>query len=155
MEYKKTNAYATESPEVVLNLWAYADEAGYVMRLAGRAYVMDGDDDDKLALLRRLAKTDFLSATWQKVPANFELNGSEGEEMYGVAHASMLSDEYSHGNLFGTLIEVLAKELPKQMRCMDGQYVVFTPELPQDPLSVTTVVMELDDGRLQPMISGG
>ncbi len=155
MEYKKTKAYTAQSSEVVLNLWAYADEAGYVVRLAGRAYVMDGDDGEKLALLKMLAKTDFLSASWQKVPANFTLNGSDGEEMHGVAHASMLSDRHSHGSLFGPLIETLAKGLLEQMRCVEGEYVRFTPELPQDPLSVTTVLMELDDGRLQPMISGG
>jgi hypothetical protein len=153
MEYRKTNAYVSNSSEVVLNLWAYADELGYVMRLAGRAYVMDGDDSEKLALLRELAKTDFLSAVWQKVPARFKLNGPDGKEMHGVAHASMLSDENSHANLFGALIEMLAAGLPEQMRSVAGQYIHFTLELPQDPLSVTTIVMELDDGRLQPMIS--
>lgn len=154
MKYEKTHAYTSQSPEVVLNLWAYADESGYVLRLAGRAYVMDGNDDDKLALLRDLAKTDFLSAQWQKVPINFKMLGTDGDEMRGVAHASLLSDANSHASLFGPLMEELAKSLPEQVRNVDGDYRQFTLDLPQEPLSVTTVVIEHDDGRLTPMVSG-
>jgi hypothetical protein len=49
------------------------DENGCIFRLAGKAYVMDGDDNEKLSLLRRLSATDFLSAAWHKVPSNFVL----------------------------------------------------------------------------------
>lgn len=153
MNYEKTHAHQLQAPEVVLNLWAYAGEDGYVMRLAGRAYVMEGDDEDKLALLRRLAKTDFLSAAWVKVPENFALNGPDGQKMRGVAHASMLSDESSHSFLFGPLIEELADGLPEQLRSIDGNYVGFKLELPQAPLTVTTTIIEREDGRLEPMVS--
>ena len=39
------------NPEVVANLWVYADEAGYVARIAGKVYVLDGSDREKLDLL--------------------------------------------------------------------------------------------------------
>lgn len=32
-------------------------------------------------------------------------------------------------------------------------YEAFALKLPEDPLTVTTVVMEMDDGRLVPMVS--
>lgn len=154
MNQRTTRPKPLESPEVVLNLWAYAGEDGYVMRLAGKAYVMDGDDAEKLELLHKLACTDFLAAPWEKVPPNFKLTNPEGKQMTGIAHASMLSDAYGQGALFGPLIEALAKALPEQVRSVKGDYQSFRLELPQDPLTVMTVVMEYEDGRLVPMVSG-
>ena len=60
------------NPEVCVNLWAYADEAGYIARVAARSYVLDGDDAAKLAVLHRLAATDFLHAEWMGVSKQFE-----------------------------------------------------------------------------------
>ena len=97
MKFQKTRPRPLNNPEVVLNLWAYADEGGYIVRLAGKAYVMDGSDEEKLAQLHALSATDFLSATWQSVPKNFTVTNADGEEMHGVAHSSMISDENSHG----------------------------------------------------------
>ena len=154
MRFQKTYAHSGQASEVVLNLWAYADNKdGYVMRLAGRAYVMEGSDDDKLTLLHQLARSDFLAAPWVKVPANFAINNPEGQAMKGVAHASLVSIESSHAHMFAPLIESLAKELPDQVREVNGEYVSFKAELPQDPLCVTTVIIEHDDGRLVPMVS--
>lgn len=153
MQYKKTISHTLREPEVVLNLWACTGEDGYIVRLAGKAYVLEGDDKMKLSILHTLAATDWLSSNWEKVPANFSLNGTDGQEMKGVAHASMLVDPSSHAYLFGPLMEVLAKNLPEQMRCTDGNYEPFKLELPQEPLTVTTVIMEYEDGRLEPMVS--
>ncbi len=114
---------------------------------------MDGDDEEKLALLRALSRTDFLSAEWCQVPANFEIINPDGQTMAGIATASMLSDPITHSHIFSQLLEKLANALPQQLRaCADG-YEQFGLELPQDPLCVTTVIMEYDDGRLIPMVS--
>ena len=43
--------------------------------------------------------------------------------------------------------------MPKQARTANGGYEAFSLKLPEDPLTVTTVVMEMDDGRLVPMVS--
>jgi hypothetical protein len=153
MKYIHANAVELESPEVVLNLWAYVDEGGYIIRLAGKSYVMDADDDEKLALLRVLSRTDFLSANWCKVPANFKLINPDGKTMAGVATASMLSDPNSHSQIYSELFETLADSIPKQLRVSEDGYEEFRLELPQAPLCVTTVIMEYDDGRLIPMVS--
>ena len=153
MRYEKAISHTLREPEVVLNLWAYTGEEGHIFRIAGKAYVMDGDDKAKLSLLRDLSGSDWLGTPWEKVPANFRLTGADGQVMNGVAHSSMLSEPTSHANLFGPLIEKLAKDIPEQMRAFNGNYVSFRLELPDEPLTVTTVVMEYEDGRLEPMVS--
>lgn len=152
MEYNPATNQVLTQPEVVLNLWAYAGEDGYIIRLAGRMYVMVGGEKEKLKLLHQLARSDFLSSSWQKVPSNFTLSGPDGE-MSGVAHASILSDVNSHSHLFSSLIEELAGQIPEQLRSIDGDYIKFKLELPEEPLCVTTLVIEFEDGRLEPMMS--
>ena len=141
------------NPEVCVNLWAYADEAGYIARVAARSYVLDGDDAAKLAVLHQLAATDFLHAEWMGVSKQFVISNSDGERMEGVAHASMLNDGVTPGVLFGPLFNKLEAAVPKQARTASGGYEAFSLKLPEDPLTVTTVVMEMDDGRLVPMVS--
>ena len=140
-------------PEVVLNLWAYADIAGNIFRLAGKAYVMDGGDEQKLDLLRQLSATDFLSAPWHKVPEHFSVVQPDGTRFAGMAHVSLLSEPQSHGHLFGAVMDLLAAGLPKQMRSVGADYQRFRMHLQDDAMAVTTVVIEHDDGRLEPMVS--
>lgn len=121
------------------------------MRLAAKSYVMEGSDDEKLVLMRQLAATDFLSTPWTAVPKNFKLAGPGGN-LDGIAHASMLTDEYTTGVLFGPLMNQLEKDLPQQARSEDGAYVEFRLKLGDSPLTVTTIVVEYDDGRLAPIV---
>jgi hypothetical protein len=154
MEYRHATPHEAEGQEIVLNLWAYSDEDGYIMRLAGKAYVMAGNDDNKLWLLRQLSATDFLSAPWFPVSKNFKLVRPDGEEMTGVANASMLSEPTSHEVLFSPVMDELAEALPEQVCMTENGYEKFKMKLTKSPLCVTTVVMEFEDGRLVPMVSG-
>lgn len=153
MENRKTQATELSSYEIVFNLWAYAGEDGSILRLAVKPYVMQGDDTEKLALLRELSSTDFLSVSWEKVPANFKSTNPNGEVMHGVANASMLSDPNTHGVLFGKLLDRQEDALPEHLRSINGDYVRFRLEMPEAPLCVTTIVVEYEDGRLVPMVS--
>jgi hypothetical protein len=155
MKYLRSNPVSLQNPEAVLNLWAYEDEAGYIFRLAGKAYVMDGNDAEKLSFLRQLSSTDFLSCAWHKVPPNISVMSSDNQQIEALADRSILSDKNGLSTLFGPLIEQLAKEIPTQLRYVDGEFKPFRLDLPQDPLTVMTVVLEYDDGRLVPMISDG
>lgn len=141
-----------KTPEVVANLWVYADEDGYVARLAGRTYVLDGTDREKLDLLKLLAATDFLSAEWMPIPENFGLIGPDGERL-GYAQLSVLSDEHSKSLLVGPLLERLAATLPEQLHEIDGEYRQFRLMMPEAPLTVLTVVVERPDGQLVPMLN--
>ncbi len=153
MKHGRAAARPLKNPEVVINLWAYAGEDGTVLRLSGKTYVMQGSDAEKLALLRQLAASDFLGAPWHKVPANFTISHPAYGVMRGAAQTSMLSDPQYHETLFGPLIEHLARTVPEQLSCADGEYKVFRLELPQEPLLVSTIVMENEDGTLLPMIA--
>lgn len=153
MRYPHATEQPLEQPEVVLNLWAYVTEKGQIMRISGKSYVLQGDDQNKLMLLRRLSATDFISAPWHKVPSNFKVITPEGQEIKGIAHASLLSDPLSHSHIFGPLLEKLANSIPEQLRCYQGEYKKFRLNLPDVPLAVTTVIIERDDGSLVPMIS--
>ncbi|WP_374662675.1 hypothetical protein [Inhella sp.] len=140
------------NPEVVANLWVYADEAGYVARVAGKVYVLDGSDREKLELLKQLSATDFLSAEWMQIPENFEVIGPAGERLR-YAQLWVLSDEHSKSVLVGPLLEKLAASLPEQLHEVDGEYRRFKLEMPEAPLTVLTVVVEHPDGRLVPMLN--
>lgn len=153
MRKQLANERPLRNPEVVLNLWAYSSENGHILRLAGKAYVLDGNDEEKLTVLRVLSATDFLSAIWQEVPENFHMIYSDGRKMNGIATASALSDPDEHSHLFGPLIETLAGSIPDQMSLYNGKYRKIRVELPEIPLAVTTVVMECEDGQLVPMLS--
>lgn len=140
------------NPEVVANLWVYADEDGLIARLAGKTYVLDGSDGEKLALLRQLAATDFLSAEWMPIPENFGLMSPDGERL-SYAHAQILSDEEAKTALVGPMLEKLASSLQPQLCEFDGEYQQFKMEMPDAPLTVLTVVIEHPDGRLVPMLN--
>lgn len=140
------------NPEVVANLWVYADEDGLIARLAGKAYVLDGSDREKLDLLRQLAVTDFLSAEWMPIPENFGLVTPDGERL-NYAQLHMLSNEEAKMALVGPMLEKLASSLPPQLCEFDGEYQQFTMEMPDAPLTVLTVVIEHPDGRLVPMLN--
>jgi hypothetical protein len=153
MRILRSKQVPLQNPEGVLNLWAYVDEGGYIFRIAAKAYVMDGKDDEKLSLLRRLSATDFLSCACHKVPSNISVMSSDNQEIEALADRSILSDKNGPSILFGPLMEQLAKEMPIQLRTVEGEFKPFRIELPQDPLMVMTVVLEFEDGRLVPMIS--
>ena len=153
MLFKHAEGKSLNNPEVVLNLWAYVDEGGYILRLAGKFYVLEGTDQQKLSVLRQLSGSDFLSAQWRPVPQNFGMTNPDGEEMHGVAHASMLPDQNTHPILFGPLMDELAKAIPPQMRRLNGEFHQFKLELPEAPLCVTTQIMEFEDGRQVPLVS--
>lgn len=154
MKHRHATARPLDKPEVVINLWAYSGEDGTILRLAGKTYVMQGSDDEKLALLRQLAASDFLCAHWQKVPSNFTIQHTDFGEMKGAAQASMLGDPQYHEHLFGPLIEQLAQSIPEQLHSVNGEYRRFRLDIPQEPLCVSTIIMESEDGSLVPMMSG-
>jgi hypothetical protein len=154
MKHLHATAHPLDNREVVINLWAYSGEDGTILRLAGKTYVMQGTDAEKLWLLRHLAASDFLCAPWHKVPVNFTIQHVYFGERKGVAQASMVSDPQYHEHLFGPLIESLAQAIPEQVRSVNGEYRKFRLAIPQEPLCVSTIVMEYEDGTLIPMVSG-
>lgn len=138
--------------EIVLNLWAYSNEEGYVQRLAGKCYALHGSDADKLTVLRTLAKSDFLSAQWEPVPKNYGITNADGKEILGITTTNEVLDQDSSVQLFRALIDRLEANLPEQVLCIDGGYKTFILKIPQQPLRITTLVIEQSDGQLVPVL---
>jgi hypothetical protein len=140
-------------PEIVLNLWVFADVYGDVFRIAGKAYAAEGSDDEKYALLRSLARCDFLTAESRPVPHNFGFVGSGGKKVSGVAHASDIHFPPAHKALFLELIEKLEREVPVQFRQKNGEVETFRLTRSERPLTVTTIILE-SGGQFFPLESG-
>lgn len=140
----------SEKTEACFNLWAFVDQnTRIVQRISGKAYVLDGDDEAKLAVLKQLAPTDYLTAPWTAVPDHHVVWGPQGQSVRGAVFAADLDP----GAVFGGVIDALSM-LPNQLRSVDGQYEVcrFDASAAAVPLFVLTYVLEREDGRLVPQV---
>jgi hypothetical protein len=141
--------------EVALNLWYVMDEGtAAIYRLFGRAYAVEGTDEEKLQTLRRLAKTDYLVARQFNVPERFKVkNTTTGQEQAGIAfwyeHEGYVFD------LFKEVMDEIEKELPEHMAFEDGEPENVRMKLPQNPLFVLTPLVEDDYGNITPKIRLG
>lgn|SRR5574340_88646 len=136
----RMSSMPSNDTELVLNLWAFMDSAtGVIFRISGKAYAMSGSDADKLSLLRALSATDYLSVGWHKVPSNVSVVDDIGRSVAGATHVSGLDEQ--HSLVFGPLVEEFARQVPDQLRSVRGEYQPFKPELPENPLTVTTIVV--------------
>jgi hypothetical protein len=80
--------------ELCINLWFCFDkQTDYVDAVAGRGYFLNGTDEQKTAILKALAASDYLNVTWQHVPDRYHavlvntLN-NESETVSGVVRVS-------------------------------------------------------------------
>ncbi|MGV9791922.1 hypothetical protein [Gordonia sp. NPDC003422] len=134
-------------PEVCFNLWAFADEnTGVILRISGKAYVLDGSDEEKTALLRTLSASDFMSAPHRGVPTRYSIVTPANRTIEGAVMPNQLNDV---AGIFGSLLDELSV-LPTQLRTVNGHYEEFWQPGVSAPLYVLTVVVECNDGRLMP-----
>lgn len=135
--------------EVVLNLWYVMDEGtAAIYRLFGRAYALEGTDEEKLQTLRRLAKTYYLVAYQFSVPERFAVVQPDGRERTGVAF--WYEQEGYAFELFKEVINEIEKELPEQVSFVFGEPNVTKLKLPQDPLFLLTSLIEDEFGNITP-----
>jgi len=73
--------------------------------------------------------------------------------MLGVATTNHVQNRDACTHLFGDLINRLEVSLPEQLLCSEGDYTVLQPKISQEPLMITTVVIEQNDGRLVPVLN--
>lgn len=128
--------------EIIVNLWYILHKpTGVIFGLAGRAYYAGGTDDEKVALLKRLAATDYLLATRFPVPERFEVNNISGCCSVDEPNAPAT-----------TLFEEVYQELEGEiaMRLTMGERVAL--KIPDNPLFVVTCLLENEDGTLTPVL---
>ncbi len=122
---------------------------GADLQAFGRAYALEGTEQEKLQTLRRLAKTDYLVARQFRVPERFSVtNTATGEEKKHLAHW-FGHDGYVF-DLFKEVLDEIELELPEHVAFEDGEPQTVKMKLPQDPLFVLTPLIEDDFGNITP-----
>ena len=83
-----------DKSELCINLWFCFDkQTDFVDALAGRGYFLSGTDEQKTAMLKALAVSDYLNVAWQPVPDRYhsvlvDTSKNESESIPGVVHVS-------------------------------------------------------------------
>lgn len=142
------------TPEICVNLWAYtAPDTRQVQRIAGRMYVLLGDEDEKLRTLSTLAFTDNSIATWTAVPEHLITVLPDGTEIPGCISIDFLRQEGSIGEVFSPLLQMLEEAIPKQVGFrQDGSLTALRMPVPDEPVYLLTTVWEYPDGTIVPEI---
>jgi hypothetical protein len=130
------------TPEIVVNLWYYVDEGQqFIFALAGRAYMANGTDEEKTALLKQLASSDYPLAVHCLVPDRYVTNYA-GKMVPGVAHASELGDPETQ--LFEEVYQVIEEDMGKMAESQNLPVDDF--KIPANPLFVMTALHRDDYG---------
>jgi hypothetical protein len=131
------------TPELTVNLWAFLDSTtGLIYALAGRAYYLSGDDDQKLTTLRELSRHDFRCADRFPVPERFTLQFGDGTTRSGLTTPQAVRDPESQ--LFEEVFGELESALPPipDFRSGKAKEQCFS----DDPFCVRTIVYEDEAG---------
>jgi hypothetical protein len=140
-----------ESKELIINIWFIVDiDTSLCYNWVYKVYCHNGADNEKTIFLKDLAENDYISANRINFPENFKAVFSN------ITFEGKIPLEYINEHFekcheyFYTTIE---KELPKQFIFRNS--IIEPPnnydlKLPNNPLFVTTVLMENELGELRP-----
>jgi len=137
--------------ESVVNVWIFIDqESNLAYNWSARAYNMTGSDEEKLALLKKLSATDFISCERISFPKNVKIvNGTD--ELEGCLPANSINSFFDHNQ--DIIFTELENFLPP-IFSLDNSEVKSKPQnLPQNPLYVLTQVYEDKKGNQRPILS--
>jgi len=136
------------NPEIIVNLWAIHDPADKVIYgLAGRTYFASGTDEEKTALLKQLAVSDFILATRMPVPERFNIE-SEGGTMTGFCNLNELYNPAT--TLFREMLQELNDELAFRFKEDSGDGdIPESLKISPNPLFLITALVEDEDGTIR------
>ena len=128
--------------EIILNLWYYVDEdQQFIFALAGRAYMANGTDEEKNALLKQLATTDYPLAI--KLPTPDRYVTFYADKMRPcIAPVSELDDPATE--LFKEVYQAIEADLAKMAE--DRDWPLDDYKIPVNPLFVMTALYQEDEG---------
>lgn len=136
--------------ELIINLWAVYDAGtGLVYGLAGRAYSVEGTDQQKLTLLRALARTDHVTVKRYALPGRFTVSFADGTEQAGVTTLRAVMD--SNAGLFEDMFANVENELSPLMDLRGAEVTSIKQKIPSDPLCVVTTLYEDEYGNITPV----
>lgn len=141
-----------DKSELCCNLWAIFDSSTQVIYgYAGKAYALEGSDEEKLEILRKLSAFDYQTAEAVNLPDRFKLEGPEGQIKQGVTTIQAFYDQ-NYG-LFNELFEHIENQLPKIIDYSQEEPVARPQSLSSDPLCVTTLVCEDEMGNRRAIVT--
>lgn len=127
------------SKEICLNIWiVISQETGIVKSLGGRMYYLDGTDEQKTAVLKFLANSDFAMAFKMPIPDNYVVH--HGDEVITGAVTPAELDEMS-SPLYEELYSFLDGQKEHQLG-LDGFDYFLSERIPENPLYVVTPLLE-------------
>lgn len=137
-----------------LNLWVYVDvQTSLVHRVAGRAYVIDGTDDQRYAVLNALSTADYATAETAGVPRRFIAVPPvpDAPSIAGAVHVNELQNPETMNAIFEPLFRKIEANLPSQTTFDGaGEPEVWKATIPDDALFLVTGLLEQPDGTLVP-----
>jgi hypothetical protein len=134
--------------ELCFNLWPVVEEeSGLVYAYMGKIYALRGTMQEKLQVLKALSADDHVTVSKRKLPTRFTSHADEGE-VFGLASMKVVNDPAS--NFWEELFEVLAAEMPSQIRWLGGRSIETRLPLSDSPLCVVTPLLETLNGVLVP-----
>lgn len=138
--------------ELIINLWAFYDaSAGLVYGLAGRVYNALGTDSDKLAILKQLSVSDYITAKRYELPKRFQVSYADGTVKTGVANLNVVNDP--NAQMFEDMFKNLEADLPPLPDFSIDDYRETKQKIPTDPLCVVTVLYEDEQGHMRPIVT--
>ena len=139
-----------ENTEIVVNLWYVMDaDTNLVYRLAGRVYALAGTDAEKTSLLKTLSRSDYLVAETFPVPRRFHVSNGKGQ-MDGFCFPQTLRDNLT--NVYEEVFAALEKDIPARIRFIGEEAETIPLTIPQNPLCITTALVEDTNGTLTPHV---
>ncbi|HEY1462689.1 MAG TPA: hypothetical protein VGF44_04665 [Terriglobales bacterium] len=131
--------------EIILNLWYVVDDHGMIYSLRARCYICTGIDEDKLAMLRRFAVSDYQIAQMFPIPDRFHTTIVEGDTKRKLAVVGLDSLEATGGvmMLFEDVLVALENSLPTTTKLSIGR----------EPLVCITPLIADDNNQLTPKTS--
>jgi hypothetical protein len=141
--------------ELVANVWPVVDVGtGLVQRYFMRAYAMDAEDRVISTVLKALAPTDFRIARAFKIPTRFKVTSEHGT-LSGAVPVSTFQHDMQ------TILEEAYRSLENDYVKLQGidmssgspRPVNVIPRFPSNPYAVTTVLIETQDGQLNPQVA--
>jgi hypothetical protein len=136
--------------ELCFNLWPVVEEeSGLVYAYMGKIYALRGTMQEKLQVLKALSADDHVTVSKRKLPTRFTSHADEGE-VFGLASMKVVNDPAS--NFWEELFEVLAAEMPSQIRWLGGRSIETRLPLSDSPLCVVTPLRETLHGVLVPHV---
>lgn len=138
--------------ELCCNLWAVLDLGTQVIYgLAGKTYSIEGTEDEKLSLLRKLSAFDYQTVETIKLPDRFSLKDGEGQIKKGATTIQAFNDKGS--GLFSEMIDHLESMLPKIADYSEIEAKFISQKLSGEPLCVSTLICEDETGNRRAIVN--